>query len=87
MKICEECVLWELEQARDHFGELAEKILQARKDIRDTDTLFRILDEYMYLSDDGVISMHDVEAADDPEAYDFLKRVVFLMEDDEDENV
>ena len=31
MEICEACVLWELEQARDHFGELAEKILQARK--------------------------------------------------------
>ncbi len=45
MKICEECVLWELEQARDHFGELAEKILQARKDIRYTYTFFRILDE------------------------------------------
>ena len=87
MEICETCVLWELEQARDHFGEFAEKILQARKDKRDTDTLFRILDEYMYFLDDGVIAMHYVEAADDPEAYHFLKRVVFLMEDDDNENV
>ena len=86
MEICETCVLWELEQARDHFGEFAEKILQARKDKRDTDTLFRILDRYMYFFDDGVISMHDVEAVVDPEAYYFLKRVIFLMEDD-DENL
>ena len=87
MKICEECVLWESQQAREHFGELVEEILQARKDIRGTDTVLRILEDYMYCCDDGDISMHHVEAADDPEAYYFLKRVVFLMEDDEDENV
>ena len=82
MKTCEECILFQLEQAREQIRDMSEEITHQSKIIIDDGELFNVLDKYMYIHD-GFIGMDAVKAERNPEDYRILKKVIFMMGDDE----
>ena len=82
MKTCEECILFQLEQAREQIRDMSEEITHQSKIIIDDGELFNVLDKYMYIHD-GFIGMDTVKAERNPEDYRILKKVIFMMGDDE----
>ena len=88
MKVCSDCLQWQLICANDRIRELTEEVNNADWIIHDDNKLFELLDRYLYTSEDGkVIYMDPIAANRNPADFSFMKRVVFCEMEGIDENV